>query len=325
VLDGVSKEIALLPASESAEGRLIKQLFGTASIPDGFHLGMELISRIRDGRLRTEPTASDGWYAYQFHACAALLSPETEGLEVGQLYQAELQETFQALFALTRETHVKQLECPHAGGCPLIVAPRITVEPIPDYYGRVANAYGFLREQLTDILGDAAMESSPADHGELGLGDAIAEMESLFRSAEVVCRDELGRPDPSTTARAARAIFRRWQQRSADDPDLSTDMRVAVPVYYDVERETVRVCVTLGVETRTLQFAFLKPPTVQVHGASESGFVPREPYFTESEQLILSPITVECDVRVPPSREELRKLCDEHKDASAIKRALESG
>jgi hypothetical protein len=229
------------------------------------------------------------------------------------------------LFALTRETHVKQLECPAASGCPLIVAPRITVEPIPEYYGRVASAYGFLHEQLTDILGDAAMECSLADDGEFGLGDAIAEMESLFRGAEVVCRDELGRPDPSTTARASRATFRRWQQRGADDPDLSTDMRVAVPVYYDAERKTVRVCVTLGVETRNLRFDFVKRPTVQVRGASESGFSFSEPYFTDSEELILSPITVECDVRVPPSREELRKLCDEHRDASAIKRALESG
>lgn len=324
VLDASAEKVALLPASDSPERRLIDEMFGTTSIPDGFHLGTELISRIRDGRLRTEPTAEDGWYAHQFHAMAALLSPETEGLQVGGLYRSELKDTFKALFALTRETHVKQLEYPLAGGCSLTVAPRITVEPVAEYYGRVASAYGFLRAQLIEILGAAAMNSPLTDDGALGVADAVAEMESLFRGAEAVCRDELGCSDSSVTAGAARATFRSWQQRSADDPDLQADMRVAVPVYYDIERETVRVCVTLGVETRTLRFEFVKRPTVGVYGASKSGRSSSEPYFGELEQLILSPITVECDVRVPPSREELRALCDKHQAPSAIKRALEA-
>ena len=326
VLDAAAEQCAILPASDSPEGRLLKQLFGNNSIPDGFHLGTELVSRIRDDRLRTEPTVDSGWYAHQFHAIAALLTPETEGLEVGPIYKRELEETFQALFASTRETHAKQLEVPAvaSGAGALVIAPRITVEPVPEYYGRVASAYAFLREQLTGILGDAVMNSSLANEGALGLGDAITEIELLFHGAEAVSRDELGCPEPSKKSRAAVAIFKRWQRQCVDDPDLLTDMRVATPVFYDMTRKTVRVCATLGVETRSLQLDFVKRPTVTIHSTSHDPLCSVQPAFEGSHQLVLSPITIECDVRVPPSREELRTLCDKHQDASAIKHALES-
>jgi hypothetical protein len=41
-------------------------------------------------------------------------------------------------------------------------------------------------------------------------------------------------------------------------------------------------------------------------------------------QVIRAEITVECDVRVPPRREKLLALCNEHKTPSAIKNALEN-
>lgn len=324
VLDPSAREVALLPASDSIEGRLIKSLFGNRSIPDGFQLGPELVARIRAGQLPTEPSDDDGWYAHQFHAIAALLQPERDGLEVGPRYHQALEETFQALFALTRETHVKQLEVPMGAGAPLRVRPRITVEPVPAYYGRVADGYRFLGQQLTTVLGDRAM-ASPIDQSPLmSLGDAIVEMELLFRGAEAACYDELGRPTSAPNGPAARAVFRSWQPRSPGDPDLATDLRVAVPVYYDVERETVRICVTLGVETSTLRLEFVQRPTVEIHGETTSRFGPQDPLFVPTEGLILSPITIECDVRVPPTRDELRAICDQHKDPAAIKHALEA-
>src|SRR5262249_54261850 len=142
---------------------LVKQLFGTTSIPTGFQLGRELIARIRDGRLQTRPVATDGWYAHQFHAIAALLAPDTEGLRVGPRYRRELEETFEALFGMNRETHVKQLELAPAGGVPLVVSPNISVEPAPGYYGRVARAYRFVREQFCDLVGEHALHTTAID------------------------------------------------------------------------------------------------------------------------------------------------------------------
>lgn len=324
VLDTEGYRFAVVPPSESPEGRLLKELLGATSVPDDFELGPELVARIRDGRLPTRPGDLDGWYAYQFHANAALLAPETRGLEVGERYRKELEETFQALFALTRETHVKQLEVTPVGGVPLIISPRFTVEPVPAYYQRVGEAYRFLRCAMQEILGDAVV-CGPCDglDGE-SLFDCLAGAEMLFHGASIVSRRELGqRVEPCAVDHAAVAAFRSWQRRSERDEDLRADIRVAAPVFYDVERKTVRICATVGVETRTLGFEFVQRPEVTVHGTSTSPFANSEPVYDTSTQLILSPITIECDVRVPPTREELRRICDRHGSVAEIREALE--
>lgn len=316
--DAETRVSAVLPASDSAEGRLIKDLFGAESVPDGFELGAELVTRIRDCRLRTEPHAGDGWYAHQLHAIAALLAAETDGLQLGPRYRKELEEAFRALFTLNRETHVKQLEIPAAGGGrPLIVAPRITVEPLPNVYARTASAYRFLRESLSEELGEDVLRSAEIDG--VSAYDAILDMELLFLGAEAVSRAELGRPLASSFDRdAARTRFRTWQRHVDTDPDLTYDLRVAVPLWFDRERKTVRVSAMLGVETRALTCEFVERPNVRVFGG------PEEPEFHSSSNDILAPVTIECDVREPPSREELRAICDRYEDASEIRRALEA-
>jgi hypothetical protein len=303
VLDAGARTVVFLAASESLEGQLIKRLFQWRSIPEGFELGAELVERIRDGRLDTAPAPDDGWYAHQFHAIAALLSPETEGLEVGERYRELLAETFKALFALDRETHVKQLEIPRASGIPpLIVSPRLSVEPAPVYYERVAAAYGFIAAHLRRAFGSTAVDR------ELGFA------RELFAGAALTSRRELG--EATEGDEAALETFERWQQISPEDPDLAADLRVAVPVFYDVERNTTRIAVTLGVETRTLRCEYVAPPRISVSDGSS-------PQLAGSEYLILAPITLECDVAVPPGRDELRAICDEHRSPEAIRAALE--
>jgi hypothetical protein len=321
--ESTTRLCSVLPPSESAEGRLLKQLFGGASVPSGFQLGPELVARIRDGRLLTRPAASDGWYAYQLHAIAALLDPDSDRLRVGPRYRTQLEETFQALFAMNRETHLKQLELAAAGGCPIVIAPRLTVEPLPDYYSRVADGYRFLREALSELLGEVVLRSTEVERDGVGLWDALVDIEMLFLGAEAASRDELGQSiTPSRERDVARARFRAWQRTTSGDAELRSDLRVAAPVWFDVERETVHLCATIGVETRSLRFEYLEPPTVTLFGASTARFADK-PTFQSSARLILSPITIECDVRVPPTRDEFRTICDEHGSPGRIKEALE--
>lgn len=89
-----------------------------------------------------------------------------------------------------------------------------------------------------------------------------------------------------------------------------------MPLYFDLARQRVRIAANLGLETRTLRFDWGKHPTVQVMGARA------EPVFWKSTVSILSPITIECDVRVPPTRDELREICDREKHPDAIRAAL---
>ena len=306
----------VLPPSDALESRLIRALFDDAPIPEGFQLGTELVRRIRGGELNTAPREEDGWYAHQFHALAALLGPATAGFEIGPRYREQLDETFQALFVLTRETHVKQLEVPLAGGCPLVISPRVSVEPVPEYYERIALAYAFVRHALDDAFGEHVTRSAELGDGQT-IYDALVHMEALFRGAGLACRIELGQPlHPSAADDLAIAVFRRWQARSLEDPDLDIDLRTSVPVYYDEQRERFRLCATLGVETRSLRFEFVERPAVQVLGAGEA------PIYEDATHRILSPITLEVDVREPPTRASFRAICDEHRTPEAIGAAL---
>lgn len=317
---------AIFPASDSVIARLLEDRFGNRPIPHDFALGAELVARIRDGRLPTEPGPDDGWYAHKLHADAALLSGRTEGLQVGPRYAEELEQTFQSLVTCDRQTHVKQLERLVLGGIPFTVAPRVTVEPLPDHYARVAEGYRFLRQQLSEHLGESVIRGIQIDdYGRVGpsIHDALLEIEQLMRGAEVVSRAELGRPLPSAAVHdAAESVFRSWQRRSADDPDLALDLAAITPIFHDIERRTTRVCATLGVETRSLRFEFVERPAVSVFGEATHGS--SEPSYPPSRHLIMCPITIECDVKTLPSREHLRKLCDEHEHPAAIKAALEA-
>lgn len=323
VYDENADDVRLLPPSDSLENRLIKKLFGTRRIPEEFELAEELITRIRDGRLDPGPNEDDGWYAHQFFAIAALLEASSERLEIGPRYQSELETKFKALFALNRETHVKQLECPAAGaGYSITIFPEVSLEPIPEYYARVGSAYRFLLGELRELLGEAVLRSQTV-LGNLCIEDGLLEMAALFEGAATASREELGFPQQlSVEERAARARFRSWQAGSASDPALLEDVRVAVPVFFDEERERVRIVATLGLETKNLEIDFVTKPDVQILGDSSE----KEPYVTYNgiEHMILCPVSIECDVRVPPTRGELRAICDEHRTPEKIKEALEA-
>jgi hypothetical protein len=70
------------------------------------------------------------------------------------------------------------------------------------------------------------------------------------------------------------------------------------------------------VETRALELSWVKTPDVQMDA-------PGQPIFSDSGRAILSPVVVECDVASPPTREELRSVCDREKTPAAIRSALE--
>lgn len=324
VLDACAENVRFLPPSDALENRLVLELFGNAPVPDGFELVPELVAQLRAGGVSSVPEDDDGWYAHQFHANAALLEPSAAGLEYGPAYCRELEETFGALFTLTRETHVKQLDIPVGGAAAspeFLVAPRVSVEPVPTYYERVAAAYGFLSEQLVEHLGPAVIDTVPVAFGGPSIRNALLYMELLFAGAAAASRRELAQPAAFESRHdAAVAVFRSWQADSVRDPDLSVDLRVAVPVYLDRQRQTVRLCVTLGVETRSLDIEFVEPPRYAVHGPSSDD--------TNVETVgrrvtILAPITIECDAYEPPSRAEVRALCELHKTPAAIADALD--
>ncbi len=100
--------------------------------------------------------------------------PEASHLQTDDSYRKQLRELFKGILALTRETHIKQLELPAAGAAApmegpvtLHVTPELVAEPLPTYYLRRGESYRFIREVLEDTFG---ADGPPPDASRNGRG-----------------------------------------------------------------------------------------------------------------------------------------------------------
>ncbi|HEV3025823.1 MAG TPA: hypothetical protein VGX76_25290, partial [Pirellulales bacterium] len=136
------------PPSTSRENELVQRLFSDQPIPDGFSLADELVARVRSGEIDLTPRPDSGWYDYQTWALEPMALPdrmaEAEHLQLGDEYRKQLLELFKGVLALTRETHVKQLELPPAAAeapppkerVKIGIAPELCAEPLASFYQR---------------------------------------------------------------------------------------------------------------------------------------------------------------------------------------------
>jgi hypothetical protein len=323
---------AVVPPSVSHETELIKKLYGNRPIPDGFNLADELISRIRAGKLSLAPRPESGWYDHQTYALEPLVipekMPEARRLELTEAYRRELVGLFKALLALTRETHIKQLEVPAAGaGMPsLIVAPRLSVEPLAAHYLRRARAYRFVRGVLERAFGKQALgklrRMTPGGPMNVTLDEELSMMQGLFHGAYLTACDEVGiepEADKTLAGGGHRQLFRTWAKTYATDPDLQADIRVMVPIFYDLQRRKMKVWVVLGVAEKKLKVTFAKRPTVKsLVDASGKPADPKDITWDDATYKLAYFVTAERYVTKLLDRKELRALCDRHRKASVI-------
>ena len=113
-LNAPAEGIYFFPPSRAYETDLVKKLYGDRPIPEGFSLIDEMVKRIQTGELKLLPTADSGWYDYQTWALEPLVipekMPEAKHLALDDTYRKQLLELFKGILALTRESHIKQLE-----------------------------------------------------------------------------------------------------------------------------------------------------------------------------------------------------------------------
>ncbi len=324
---GVGDTLAFLPASDSLENRMMKELYGDKLIPEGFEVLETLISRIRAGLLNAKPRATDGWYAHQFFASTALLFAQKSFLEVDENYQEHLDKLFKGAFVLNRETHVKQLEFGAAGGCfsrPMEVKPRLSLEPLPEYYQRIGDAYSYLYQQLAELWPEQILDSE-AMEGHDSVGTGLKYMEGLFRGAAAVSMSELGqRVEQTEVTSLSVASFKSWHQTWIADEDLATDLRVAVPIYYDERRRNYRLNCLVGLLDKEVTVSFVEKPQVYCFDGEGQAQPFADVEFYEQRFSSVYPVTIECNVKTIPTREQLREICDEHQEPEAIKKALEA-
>lgn len=102
--------------------------------------------------------------------------------------------------------------------------------------------------------------------------------------------------------------FREW----AKAPDSAEDLRMMVPVFFDVGRRKTKVWAILEWATRSFHVAFATPPTVHVMKGHPT--VTFDPTFRR----IAYPVFAEAYVTRLLDRDEFRAHCDRYKTRGQI-------
>lgn len=357
-----SQGLYFFPPSRAHETELVKRLFGNRPIPEGFNLADQLISGLRAGSLDFQPSKDSGWYDLVTWALEPLIlagkMPEAKRLRLDPGYARQLEELFKGLLALTRETHVKQLEAPEAAAAPpqgpsVELQPEISVEPVYSHYLRRAAGYCFLRGVLENALGAGTLRAlyrmTPDGPFERDLDSDLREIGGLFRGASFIAAQELGftnearaRMESLEISRvpglppgawqelgsghgpsADGALFRRWAERCEQDPDLSRDARMMVPLFYDLVRRKTKVWVFLGWASEALEVSFDGLPPIKVldrRGRPADAKLRVE--LASRWYRLIYPVTAEVYVSKLLDRKEFQAHCDRYHSTEAILKHL---
>lgn len=327
------EEVSFFPASTSKENELMKKLFGaTGRIPDGFDLMNEVVYRVRSGRIDLKPTQLSGWYDHQLWSIEPLLipdkMPESARIVFRKGYREKLEDLFKGLYALARETHAKQLESGMFGAAmppqperrKIHVIPQCTVEPLPSFYLRRAHSYKYLKSVLVEYLGEACLKQHArlTERGpvKLNIFEELDKVMQLFYGAHAQACFELGLPAADfglgLDQSHCRKVLFDWFASASNDPDLRQDMRMMVPVFFDVERKLTKVWLFMGWQSADLTVSYDHPPKVLLVNDEEPNEVHYELVYGSNSKRGAYPVFAEVYVDKLLNRKEFQKHCDKH-------------
>lgn len=187
-----------------------------------------------------------------------------------------------------------------------------------------------------DIMLPLALE--PADLAGLGPPDSVqlpAMDEDTLNRYPVLRTGRLS-PEQQQLALYALQHAQEFREHYAEKPCAAYDARVIVPVLSDPEREDWRYWAVLGVQFQRVRCWYAQAPRT-VPAATGGREVPRDEAnaqlaegmgstreLEEKEALLLCYVFAELTLgKEPPTREELRAVCDKHDSIEAITRALQ--
>jgi hypothetical protein len=317
---------AFLSTSRTSEETLFAKLYPNGA-PASANLMQDLIEAIRRGDLDLTPKPEDGFYQHQSHALETLLvtdkSEERSKVAFTGRYKKRLQEAFATMLVQHRETHVKQTGLGQASASEPDI-PLFSVEPLATVYVRHARSYVFLEKALEELYGPEFLDKTPAydEHGERAetVRQTIGRARDLFYSLYLSSAFELGMsplldrfgdPERETWPSKIQAAYE-WQKELASDPIAGADVRVVVPIA-QIDASHLRYWAVIGVRTTLASYSFIDGATLEAPKPDDEWRValPTEQFLEYTGSA------------VPPTREELRKICDENKTADAIRAALE--
>ncbi len=343
-----AQPVSFLPPSRGPETDLVMRLYGDKPIPEGFDLMKEVIARVKSGELSLKPQEVSGWYDHQLWSLDPLVrlesTPEGGRLHPNDEYKKHLEELFKGTFALTRETHVKQLEFPApASAAPddrpmkerekVFISPNPSVEILPTMYLRRAQSYAYVRQVLEQSFGKENLAAihrlTAAGPVAMDLADELESMERLFAGAHVVACRQLGLAGDAAAAADADAAgihFLRWVASLASDPDLARDSRMMVPVFFDQQRQKTKVWVMLGWTSTSASYSYAQQPTATVtdpDGKPAAGDEAPELIYHGTWRQLATPVFAEVYVTKLLNRDEFHRHCDTYQTQAAILGNLE--
>lgn len=354
-LDNITgkKPFAFFPPSRSKETDLINKFVAKGGIAAGRTMDL-LISAIKNGEVSLKPAANSGWYDYQQFSMEPFLLPEKmpEGKKLffNAVYKKRLENSFRSSVTQARETHVKQLERPGETGAEapefleveLYISPKFSIEPMPTFYSRTAQAYIFLIKALDEpILNNEVLE-------------LVEENTKLDAKEEKAIKEgyyQLNKPPVNIRSRLRELLplFNQFSERSALDiglnpsgiktqavddflsgwknwPEMKQDIRVIVPIGPLDARDPskgINYWAILGIEPLEIKVSYNAKPKIEIPRKNVKAKIE----YGTSYYTILVPVFAEVVIpgASPPTREEFRKVCDKYKTKDAILAALRKG
>lgn len=335
-------DYSLLPPSTSREIELFQHLY-RLGLPVETNLMQDLITHIKSGQVSLAPRENSGWYDYQTFALETFLLPERgnekDKLLLTKLYKKRMQEAFKAILTSRRETHSRQLKGEGMGGEMLVepeMRPRLRVEPSPTFYLRNARAYAYLQKFLTESVGEDVLSSlhGLTEDGQRAqtLGVELESMKRLFYGMYLVSREDIGlRTDLTDDERAISddcyKHAEQWLKNPWDDPDISIDRRVSIPLAFDIERRVTRLWMIVGVRIVELNASYEISPKIRPANEPQAAWKSVEQSKLEPQKTYIAVdefVEIELRGKVSFNRAELRKICNRCETKDEIIKALQN-
>jgi len=347
----VSKGTRFFPPSYSHETDLLKRMFPDGVVPANFQLMEELVSRVKSGTLDLAPRPNSGWYDRQIWSLEPYVRPhqmpEGSRWTANDEYHEHLTKLFKGVWALARETHIKDLELIAVASeeanfdqpkpkIKVRVEPQLSAEPVATSYFRRGLGYRFVRNLLSELFGDESLKQlhrlTAAGPVAMNLDEELRQMEALFLGASTTVTRQLGlvekNEDQSGSVAASDAgaeTYLNWAANLHRDADLGADTRMMVPVYYDQTQKKTKVWAFLGWTTQRVYVSFEESPEVSVRDKTDNPVAPErlDISFGATSYTIATPVFQELFVSKLLNRDEFRKHCDAYGSMAAILKNLE--
>lgn len=307
-----------------------------ATRPGGKALDV-FMDAVKSGELTLKPTRESGWYDYQQFSLEPFLLPEKmpEGkkLSFDSLYRKRLENAFRTRATQTRETRAKRqahdtkLAGPSESEVLLLVRPSLKIEPMPTYYMRIGDAYGFLQRAIGEgPFKKRIMEARSSRKGGARknptIADELRRMRMFFYAMYAQSSSDIGLGQHRGGIPPAEEFISGWKNL----PEMRQDVRVIVPMGAadgNDPSQGMKCRAVLGIAPLEIQVRYEEEPKVTV---LRKGAKTKIRYGT-ADYTILTPVFAEVVIpdASPPTREEFRRICDKYVTKDAIIKALKKG